>query len=219
MLEHTQTPPAPSFFAPRLHGTARGRWRSGVTLAACTVLAFGASACNDDSAGGAGGTTGGTASASTSSPHSAPHSASAGGAGGGGAASSRCTSVQLGIHLGMSDVGAGNLRYELRLTNKGSHSCTLQGYPGVSLLRGDGSTIGRPATHEGPAGGLVRIAPGGGAHVTLHTLNKGVKGDGCWEEPGLLKVYPPGSKAAMTLRTTSPHVCGDTFTVTSVQGT
>lgn len=133
------------------------------------------------------------------------------------AAASRCTADHLGLSLSGPDAGAGNIRYNLTLTNKGTSACTLQGFPGVSLLAGDGSTIGKPADREGESLGAVRLAPGGTADVTLHTLNKGIKGTSCWEKPSLLKVYPPGSKDAMTLSTSSPTVCGDTFGVTAVR--
>jgi hypothetical protein len=92
----------------------------------------------------------------------------------------------------------------------------LQGFPGVSLLGGDGGSIGSPATREGPHLEGVNLTPGGSAQVTLHTLNRGIKGSSCWKQPSLLKIYPPGSKDALTLRTSSPLVCGGTFTVTSV---
>lgn len=123
----------------------------------------------------------------------------------------------MGLSLSPPDAGAGNIRYNLTLTNKGTSACTLQGFPGVSLLAGDGTTIGKPADREGEALGAVRLAPGGTADATLHTLNKGIKGTSCWEKPSLLKVYAPGSKDAMTLSTSSPTVCGDTFRVTAVR--
>ncbi|MFE4535524.1 DUF4232 domain-containing protein [Streptomyces scopuliridis] len=153
---------------------------------------------------------------STASVQSAP---SAGRSGGGQAAvaSSRCTADQLGLSLSAPDVGAGNIRYDLRLVNNGAGACVLRGFPGVSLLAGDGALIGKPATREGERLPAVTLAPGGTADVTLHTLNRGIKGSSCWAAPSLLRIYPPGSKDAMTLRTSAPVVCGDTFTVTAVR--
>ncbi|GAA1189451.1 hypothetical protein GCM10009654_53750 [Streptomyces hebeiensis] len=140
-----------------------------------------------------------------------------GAVGGKSAAAARCTAENMGLRLGRPDVGAGNIRYDLVLVNKGPAACTLNGYPGVSLLAGDGAMIGEPATREGGRTGAVRLAPGATAVVTLHTLNKGIKGDSCWARPSLLKIYPPGSRDAMTLSTSEPVVCGDTFTVTAVR--
>ncbi|MFE2597598.1 DUF4232 domain-containing protein [Streptomyces sp. NPDC059396] len=148
-----------------------------------------------------------SASSPIPSPSSAPSALSA----------SRCTADRLGLSLSAPDAGAGNIRYDLRLINKGPAACVLLGFPGVSLLAGDGAMIGRPATREGERLPAVRLAPGGTADVTLHTLNKGINGTSCWPAPALLRIYPPGSKDAMTLRTDLPVVCGGTFTTTAVR--
>ncbi|MFJ8001130.1 DUF4232 domain-containing protein [Streptomyces sp. NPDC096310] len=132
------------------------------------------------------------------------------------ATSARCTAARLGLGLSAPNPGAGQIYYDLRLINKGPGSCTLRGFPGVSLLAGDGAPIGTPATREGGQLPAVTLAPGAAAHITLHTLNKGIKGSSCWPRPSLLQIYPPGSKDAMTLATSAPVVCGDTFRVSAV---
>ncbi|MFE4368979.1 DUF4232 domain-containing protein [Streptomyces sp. NPDC056835] len=220
-------------------------WRRGALAASVTLLAVATAACG--SGGGSGGSpasapegSGGSASSapsvsapaesggdgapgvsstppSSTAPVQAAPSAGQSGTGQAAAASSRCTANQLGLSLSAPDAGAGNIRYDLRLINKGAGACVLRGFPGVSLLAGDGATIGRPAAREGEQLPAVTLAPGGTADVTLHTLNKGIKGSSCWAAPSLLKIYPPGSKDAMTLRTSAPVVCGDTFTVTAVR--
>jgi hypothetical protein len=129
------------------------------------------------------------------------------------AAATRCTVTGLKMTLGRGDPGAGNIYYPLDFTNTTPHTCTLDGFPGVSLLRGDGSVIGRPAGREGGKPAAVRIAPGRTVEADLHTLNQGVKGDTCWRKPTLIMVYPPGSTESMTLATSNPVVCGDTFDV------
>ncbi|MFD7918117.1 DUF4232 domain-containing protein [Streptomyces sp. NPDC059740] len=128
----------------------------------------------------------------------------------------RCSADDLSVTLGSSDVGAGQVHYTLTFHNKGAKSCTLQGFPGVSLIKRDGTTIGKPASREGSSHGAVTLAGGGTADVTLHTLNQGVKGDSCWAKPAYLKVYPPGSKESVTLGTSQPEVCGDSFTTTAL---
>lgn len=132
------------------------------------------------------------------------------------AAGSRCTVTDLRMRLGTPDHGAGSVYYPLRFTNTSGRTCALDGYPGVSLIRGDGSVIGRPADRTPPHGRLVAIAPGKTVEADLHTLNQGVKGDSCWRKPTFLLVYPPGSTASMSLATSSPLVCGDTFEVGAV---
>lgn len=132
------------------------------------------------------------------------------------AASSRCTVTSLKMRLGRGDPGAGNVYYPLQFTNTGKSACVLNGFPGVSLIQRDGSVIGKPAARQGGAGKPVTIAPGKTVQSDLHTLNKGIKGNSCWKQPAYLMVYPPGSTESMTLATSSPLVCGDTFDVSAV---
>ncbi|MGW7577227.1 DUF4232 domain-containing protein [Streptomyces sp. NPDC054765] len=130
--------------------------------------------------------------------------------------SERCTATSMRLRLGAPDAGAGNIRYALVFTNSGTRSCTLRGYPGISLLARDGQTIGTPAAREAGAGKAVTLAPGSSAHTTLHTINEGLKGSGCWKSADLVQAYPPGSKEAMTARTSGLKVCGNEFTVTAI---
>jgi hypothetical protein len=217
-------------------GRAHGRWRAATATAAVTLLAVLTAACGGNSAPAAqasaapAGSAAPPASSAATAPPTGDTDAPAGSpsssatasppattaTGGAAAASPRCTTDDLRLSLGRPDPGAGNIRYTLQFTDTGPDGCALRGFPGVSLLAGDGSTIGSPATREGPQLEEVDLAPGGSARVTLHTLNKGIKGPGCRPAPSLLKVYPPGSRDALTLRTSLPVVCGNTFTVTSV---
>lgn len=129
------------------------------------------------------------------------------------AATARCTVTGLRMTLGRGDPGAGNIYYPIDFTNTTSRACTLDGFPGVSLLRGDGTVIGRPAVRRGAGAATVRLAPGQTVEADLHTLNEGVKSGGCWRAPTLIMVYPPGSTDSMTLATSNPVVCGGTFDV------
>lgn len=129
----------------------------------------------------------------------------------------RCTADDMSLRLGASDVGAGNIRVPLVFTNKSKESCTLRGYPGVSLIARDGSTVGKPATREGATGKPVTLRPGQSAHALLHTLNDGVKDTPCWTGAQIVYVYPPGSKESMTTRTGGFRVCGGRFSVTAVE--
>lgn len=147
---------------------------------------------------------------------SEPAAPSADAGAGGASASQRCAAETLTMSLAPADAGAGQVYYRLTFTNTSKAACTLTGYPGVSLIRRDGSAVGVPATHEGTAGTRTAIGPGGTAEVTLHTTNEGVSDSPCWSRPDYLKVYPPGSTRALTLRTAQPLVCGDRFTTTAV---
>ncbi|MEU5212788.1 DUF4232 domain-containing protein [Streptomyces sp. NPDC020742] len=132
-------------------------------------------------------------------------------------ASDRCTATQMSLRLGPADIGAGNIHYPLVFTNKGKKACTLRGFPGVSLIKRDGSSVGKPATREGGAGAVVRLQPGQSAHAVLHTLNEGVSDTPCWAESQIVYVYPPGSKEPMTTGSRGLRVCGGRFDVTAVE--
>lgn len=136
----------------------------------------------------------------------------------GSAGSGRCESSSMGLRVGRADIGAGNIRYSLVFTNKGKGACTLNGFPGASLLARDGQTIGKPAEREGAKGKPVTVPAGGSAHAVLHTINDGLSDKPCWKSASLVQAYPPGSKEAMTARVSSGlRVCGDEFTVTAVE--
>ncbi len=219
---------------PLIHrvGRSAGHRRTAPLLAAGALLALAAAGCGKgtSSSTASGPPTGSPSSATSAPAPSSPPPASAppsagptdGKAPTGAAgtrprtAASRCVVADLRMRLGTGDHGAGQAYFPLRFTNTSGHSCVLRGFPGVTLLRGDGSTIGTPAGREGPTGTAVRLAPGATVEADLHTLNQGIRGGGCWRAPTLLKAYPPGSKDAMTLATSQPVVCGGTFDVGAV---
>ena len=127
-----------------------------------------------------------------------------------------CSTEQLGLSLGRKDVGAGNVYLPLVLTNKSTASCTLTGYPGVSLLDSAGSAIGDPATRRGASRSPVSLPPGGSASAVLHTLNEGTTDTPCRRTPARIRAYPPDSFTSMTVPAHSFRVCGGVFEVESV---
>ncbi|MEU5307165.1 DUF4232 domain-containing protein [Streptomyces noursei] len=129
----------------------------------------------------------------------------------------RCIAANMSLHLGRIDIGAGNIHIPLVFTNIGKRRCRLRGFPGVSLIQRDGASIGKSASREGNAGHGVQLLPGQSAHAVLHTLNKGISDIPCRKHSQCVFVYPPGSKAPMTVNSGGLRVCGGTFTVTSVQ--
>lgn len=169
------------------------------------------SASGGNGGGSAGGSQGaGGASGGSGQPTAAQGAASAD------HSANRCRAASMRMSLGRPDQGAGNIRYALVFTNNGKESCTLRGFPGVSLLAKDGQPIGKPAVHEGGAGKAVTLAPGASAHGVLHTINEGMKGSGCRKGADLVQAYPPGSKESMTTRGAGLRVCGNEFTVSAL---
>lgn len=242
---HTPVPPTVHSAAPRSRARAPrhgGFRRFGLVpvLAASITLAVagcGGGSTSTDPAGASSSMAGGatpeapgtsvepsagspSASATGPSPYTPSDPAEPSAPSGAGAASAvqRCAAEALTLSLSPADSGAGQVYYRLTFTNTSAKACTLKGYPGVSLIRRDGSAIGVPATHEGTAGTSTALGPGRTAEVTLHTTNQGISDSPCWGRPDYLKVYPPGSTRALTLRTAQPLVCGDRFTTTAVVG-
>jgi hypothetical protein len=189
--------------------TLRGK---AVVATVAAVAAMGVTACQGSESKPAGMAPVASADGSTGSAAGEELGSKAGSAGGG-----RCESSSMSLRVGDADMGAGNIRYSLVFTNKGKSACTLNGFPGVSLLAKDGQTIGKPAVREGAVGKPVTVAAGGSAHAVLHTINDGLSDKPCWKSASLVQSYPPGSKEAMTARVSSGlRVCGDEFTVTAV---
>ncbi|WP_438487918.1 DUF4232 domain-containing protein [Streptomyces sp. S186] len=129
----------------------------------------------------------------------------------------RCTADNLSLRLGRTDIGAGNIHIPLVFTNNGKKTCSLRGFPGVSLTLKEGTPVGKPATRSGAAGGTVRLKPGQSAHAVLHTVNDGVSDTPCWSTAQLVRAYPPGSKDALTTGTDGLRVCGGQFDVTPLK--
>ncbi|WP_151483940.1 DUF4232 domain-containing protein [Streptomyces albicerus] len=128
------------------------------------------------------------------------------------AAPTRCTRDQLGLSLGRISPGAGNRYAPLVFTNTGSSPCSLQGYPGVTLLDSSGHRIGEPAKRQGPDSPSVTLKPGSSAHASLHTVAQGVTDKPCRRPAEQVQAYPPGSTWALrapahskpAMRSTSP---------------
>jgi len=96
---------------------------------------------------------------------------------------------------------AGTTSYTLELTNTGSYTCSLSGYPAVSAITRAGRQLGSPAGH-----GLLSVAPrvtlvhGATAHTTL-VYHGGLvgAGRGCGPVRNAfeLRVYIAGQRLAM----------------------
>ena len=86
------------------------------------------------------------------------------------AAVPRCTADDLGVWLAIDQVNgaAGTGYYPLQFTNLSRHTCSLTGYPGVSVLGSNSHQLGSPASW-GPRTGIrtVLLAPGATAHTIL----------------------------------------------------
>ena len=113
-----------------------------------------------------------------------------------------CTTAQLGVKfLNKPNGAAGTIYYPIQFTNKGTHACTLRGYPGVSAVTSAGAQIGNPAGRSGNPVKTVTLAPKKSASTMVgfaHTANfpaakcKPVTARG-------LRVIPPNQSTSVTI--------------------
>src|SRR5690242_6079211 len=111
-----------------------------------------------------------------------------------------CGTGELRGSLGTAEGAAGSVIVPLVLTNVGSRTCELRGFPGVSYVAGaDGHQVGPAAAMSGPRGGEVVLKPGAAAVAQLQLANVANFDAGvCRPTPVRgLRVYPPGDTASL----------------------
>lgn len=179
------------------------RLRAAVTvLAAAALLTAGCSASGPGTPDGPVIGTSPAAAAPTTTPAPGPTTTSPDttGAGGGGGNPDRCTTAELTGSLADGDAGAGSRFATLVLTNAGTRTCELTGFPGVSYVAGDdGHQVGPAAAMDGERGGPVRLGVGGSAGAPLRLVNVAdYDAAVCRPTPTTgLRVYPPGDTASL----------------------
>lgn len=111
-----------------------------------------------------------------------------------------CATSELKGSLGQEDGAAGSVYAPLVLTNSGTRTCELRGFPGVSYVAGDnGHQVGPAAAMDGPRGGEVVLKPGAAAAAQLQLVNvANFDAAACQPTPVRgLRVYPPGDTASL----------------------
>jgi hypothetical protein len=140
-------------------------------------------------------TTASTAASSTASTAAGP------------AGPAACQPGQLSITLGPGSGAAGTFYFSLTFRNASSTTCTLLGYPGVSLVDASGQTIGAPATRDPlvtPA--LVTLAPGAVANDAIGITDPGVAN--CPSAAvATVRVYPPNETVAVAVPAGTMSAC------------
>ncbi len=112
----------------------------------------------------------------------------------------RCDTPELKGSLGAGDGAAGSVIQTLILTNVGTRTCELRGFPGVSYVAGtDGHQVGPAAAMSGARGGEIVLAPGKAAGAQLKLVNvQNYDAAVCKPTPVRgLRVYPPGATASL----------------------
>lgn len=138
------------------------------------------------------------AGGSTSPAPSSPTAASTASTGSAGAAA--CPTSSLTAKLGQPQGTAGSIYVNIDLTNVSSVTCTLYGYPGVSLTAKKSGTqvqVGASAQENAATSRkLVTLAPGAAAHALVQiTEALNYPPSACGPVgTDFLKVYPPNQR-------------------------
>jgi hypothetical protein len=97
--------------------------------------------------------------------------------------------------------GAGTVTYNLVLTNIGKRTCTLNGFPGVSLVNDNGNQVGSPAVRaDNYTKKKLTLQPGTKVYAVASVENSSNFDDGqC--KPGATKfrVYPPNDTGYLSV--------------------
>jgi Protein of unknown function (DUF4232) len=112
-----------------------------------------------------------------------------------------CATSALTLKRGLGQGTAGSLDQNFVFTNVGSVTCTLYGYPGVSVA-GPSGQIGQPASRESsPGPSLVTLAPGQKANFTVTFVDAGnFTSSKCGlTNASTLVVYPPNQTASVSI--------------------
>lgn len=191
----------PSAQVARRTGIATILLGTAVLAAACASNNGGGAAASAPSSSSAAAT---PSQAATSSSPAASSGSSAAATPSTGTAGCATGNLKAAVVTGEGGAAAGSTYYPLNLTNTGSSSCSLFGYPGVSWVSGpSGSQIGQPARRNPvitPA--TVVLAPGQTAHVTIQVVDAGNYDKSTCQPVTAhwLKIFPPGQFTALYVK-------------------
>jgi hypothetical protein len=178
-------------------------------LLTCAVALAGCASAGSTSQPNASGS---TPAASPSAPAAASSNSPAGAAPSSSAGGTACATSALQIKLGASDGYAGGVYQTIDFTNTSGSTCTLFGYPGVSLVTGPPyQQLGVPAKRTTTTRAkVVALAPGATANAVLQIVDAlNFPSPSCQPTKATaLKVYPPNQFTAVYLPDTS-YGCGN----------
>ncbi len=128
----------------------------------------------------------------------------------------RCHTADLRLALSEGNGAAGTIYVTIDLINKSAMTCTLYGYPGVSLLDSSGAQLGQPAVRSRsilPA--LIRLEPGKASHANLAFSNSGNYPTGtCSAKSDSIRIFVPDETIPIISAFTQENCPG--FSVTAL---
>jgi len=112
----------------------------------------------------------------------------------------RCQSMDLTASISAANGAAGTSYQNVVLTNHTNHTCTVTGFPGISLVDAGNNVLGQPATRNGAAGATVTLAPNTSAAATIALPNPANFASGtCSAMSTNLRIYPPDDTTWLSL--------------------
>jgi Protein of unknown function (DUF4232) len=111
----------------------------------------------------------------------------------------RCTTATLVMWLNAEGSGtAGSFYYKIEFVNLSGHTCTLDGYPGVSAVSIGARQIGSPARREAAQRPrTVTLAPEAQATAIVRVVDVGALPSSCDPMAAAgFRVFPPGQSAS-----------------------
>jgi hypothetical protein len=121
-----------------------------------------------------------------------------------------CNADELSLtEANSSDSGAGTLAYAIVLTNTGQRTCTMNGFPGVSLVDINGNQVGSPATRASNyTQAKQTLSPGMKVKAVISTENSSNVADGtCKTGATKIRVYPPNDTGYISTATVIDSWC------------
>ena len=110
---------------------------------------------------------------------------------------SGCRTAQLRASLGGQNSGAGSIFTTIVLRNTSRQSCSVMGYPGVSLVDGARRQIGRSASWDARVVRWFTLHPGEAVSTTVRSHNPGTGTTDCLPPSAAVRMYPPNAGTAL----------------------
>jgi hypothetical protein len=189
--------------------------------AACTAASTGSGVASSasgpatTSAAGSGSTSG----ASTTTPSGSGSTTSSGAGESAESDASACTGPEIQVTVESAGVAMNHSGDVLIFTNHTGSACTMQGYPGVAVVKGSTTLLNATRSLNGymaddpgiSSAPLVTLAPGQSASAMVEWV--GNAGEACYAtDTGTFQVTPPNTRSTTTLGTLTlgdDGICAD----------
>jgi hypothetical protein len=112
-----------------------------------------------------------------------------------------CATSQLTVSVTDGQGAAGTEYSGITFRNRSASTCTLRGYPGVSLLDRNHQQIGQPAQRDKGSDPIVVMAPGQTATAAF-SVGPAACGDALPPASAYLRVFPPDNRDELVISAT-----------------